>query len=36
VDGTASYSADFHLGTIRNLAHGFAVPVLTGDVLENL
>lgn len=36
VDGTASYNAEFHLGTLRNLAHGFATPVLTSEVLSAL
>lgn len=25
IDGTATYSEDFHTGTLRNLGHGFAV-----------
>jgi isochorismate hydrolase len=36
VDATASYNVDFHLGTVRNLAHGFATPVLTAEVLKAL
>jgi isochorismate hydrolase len=36
VDGTACYNAEFHLGTLRNLAHGFATPVLTSEVLSAL
>ena len=36
VDGTATYYEDFHRATLLNLAHGFAVPVLTGDVMEKL
>ena len=36
VDATASYNADFHLGALRNLAHGFATPVLTAEVLAAL
>jgi len=36
VDGTASYEAEFHLGTLRNLGHGFAVPVLSGEVISAL
>jgi isochorismate hydrolase len=36
VDGTASYNAEFHLGALRGLAHGFAVPVLTSEVLAAL
>jgi bifunctional isochorismate lyase/aryl carrier protein len=33
VDGTATYDEQFHRATLLNLAHGFAVPVLTGDIL---
>ncbi len=36
IDGTATYNRDFHLASLRNLAHGFAVPVLTADLLEAL
>jgi isochorismate hydrolase len=36
VDGTASYNEEFHLGALRNLAHGFAIPVLTSEVLSAL
>lgn len=36
IDATASYQADFHLGSLRNLNHGFAVPVLTDEVLAAL
>lgn len=36
VDGTASYNAEFHLAALRNLAHGFAIPVLTSEVLSAL
>jgi isochorismate hydrolase len=32
VDGTATYHEDFHRATLLNLCHGFAVPVLAGDV----
>jgi len=34
VDGTATYNRDFHRSTLVNLAHGFATPVLIGDLLE--
>jgi len=33
IDGTATYNEDFHLATLTNLSHGFAVPVLVEDVL---
>lgn len=36
VDGTATYDERFHLATVLNLAHGFAVPVLTRDIVERL
>ena len=36
VDGTATYNEEFHLATLRNLSHGFAVPVLTKDILAQV
>jgi isochorismate hydrolase len=33
VDGTAAYDEDFHRATVLNLSHGFAVPVLTEDII---
>jgi bifunctional isochorismate lyase/aryl carrier protein len=36
VDGAATYNQDFHLATLRNLAHGFAVPTLVGEVLAQV
>ena len=36
VDGTASYNAEYHLGALRGLSHGFATPVLTSEVLAAL
>jgi len=35
-DGTASYNPDFHLAALRNLSHGFSVPVLVSELLEAL
>lgn len=32
VDGTATYNVDFHLGTLRALAHGFAAIPLVRDL----
>ncbi|MBN2045041.1 MAG: cysteine hydrolase [Anaerolineales bacterium] len=32
-DGTATYNLDFHLASLRNLAHGFAIPVLTTEII---
>jgi len=34
VDGTATYDEIFHRGTVINLAHGFAKPVLINDLLK--
>ena len=34
VDGTATYNREFHLATLRNLAHGFAVITTIIDILE--
>jgi len=36
VDGTASYSEEFHMATLLNLSHGFAVPVLTSEIIAQL
>ena len=36
VDGTASYNEQFHLATLLNLSHGFVVPVLTSEIIEQL
>lgn len=36
IDGTASYNASFHRATLLNLAHGFAHPVLAGELLAAL
>ncbi len=36
IDGTATYREDFHRAAILNLAHGFAHPVLTGEIIKGL
>ena len=36
VDGTATYNETFHLASLTNLSHGFAVPVLCGEILAEL
>lgn len=36
VDGTATYNEAFHRASLLNLAHGFARPVLMGDILKTL
>jgi bifunctional isochorismate lyase/aryl carrier protein len=33
IDGTATYTEAFHRATVLNLAHGFAVPILTEELL---
>ena len=34
VDATASYNEEFHKASVLNLSHGFAVPVLTEELLK--
>ena len=34
VDGTATYNMEYHLATLRNLAHGFATPVLVRKMIK--
>ena len=36
VDGTATYNEEFHFSSYLNLSHGFAVPVLTDEILERM
>lgn len=36
VDGTATYNKTFHLSTLINLSHGFAVPIMVKKVLQHL
>jgi nicotinamidase-related amidase len=36
VDGTATYNQEFHQATLRNISHGFAVPVLISEVINRL
>ncbi|MGE5342758.1 MAG: isochorismatase family protein [Candidatus Omnitrophota bacterium] len=33
VDATATYNRQFHLASLLNLSHGFAIPTLTHDIL---
>lgn len=33
IDATATYNREFHFGTLKNLAHGCAIPVLTDEIL---
>lgn len=36
IDFTATYNSEFHRSTLVNLSHGFAVPVLTGEMIKML
>ncbi len=36
VDATAAYNEDFHLSTLTNLSHGFAVPVFMDDLIRSM
>lgn len=36
IDATASYTAELHLSALRNLAHGFSVPVLSSEIISAL
>jgi len=36
VDGTATYNQEIHVAALRNLAHGFATPVLVSQLLTDL
>jgi isochorismate hydrolase len=35
IDGVATYNREFHRATLLNLAHGFAVPVLTQEIFSH-
>ena len=36
IDATATYNEVFHLGAFTNLSHGFAIPVLTDELLDSI
>jgi len=36
IDGTATENEDFHTATLSNLAHGFAIPVLSKELTKYL
>jgi isochorismate hydrolase len=36
IDGTATTNRQFHQASILNLSHGFAIPVLTHQIVEQL
>jgi len=33
IDGTATYNEQFHMASLINLSHGFAIPVLIDDIV---
>lgn len=35
VDGTATYTEELHRASLTNLSHGFAVPALCEEIVEN-
>jgi len=34
IDGTATYTEEFHRATLLNLSHGFAIPLLINEVMQ--
>ncbi len=36
IDGSATYNYKFHLSSVLNLSHGFAVPVLSEGIIKKL
>lgn len=36
VDGSASYNEDFHMASLLNLSHGFAVPVTVEEIINHV
>lgn len=36
IDSTATYNRELHLGSLMNLAHGFAIPMLTKEIMAQL
>lgn len=36
IDGTATYNREFHLSSLINLAHGFAIPMLISEIIGSL
>lgn len=36
IDGTAAYTRELHQAALLNLSHGFAVPMLVGEILAAL
>ena len=33
IDGTAANNKDFHMASLLNLSYGFAIPILTKEIL---
>lgn len=36
IDGTATYNQEHHMATLLNLSHGFATPVLSAEITEQI
>ena len=36
IDGTATYNENLHLSSLRNLAHGFATPVISNEIISSI
>jgi isochorismate hydrolase len=36
IDGTATYNEELHRASLLTLSHGFAIPVLVGELLETM
>lgn len=36
VDGTATYTEEFHLSSLKGLVHGFVIPTVTGELVEKI
>ncbi|MBC8527721.1 MAG: cysteine hydrolase [Candidatus Cloacimonetes bacterium] len=36
IDCTATYNENFHLSSLMNLAHGFAIPVLSNEIIKSV
>jgi len=36
IDLTATYNRSFHTSTLYNLSHGFATPILTAEIIDEL
>ena len=35
VDGTATYTEELHRSSLLNLSHGFAIPVMAGEIISS-